>query len=115
MTDDEIRQARREAQEWQNDAQALRRELTNAGMSTRDFDAMMNDLKALDNPQAYVDPANLAALQAQALDKVKNLEFTLRKKIDGADQPLKLSGSDEVPAGFRDSIDAYFKALAKKQ
>ena len=75
-------EARRQAQEWQNDAQALRRELTNAGMSTRDFDAMMNDLKkSLDSPQACaVDAANLAALQAQAL--------TTRSRISGV-QPAE--------------------------
>ena len=51
--------------------------------------------------QAFVDPENLAALQAAALDKMKKFEFDLRKKADGGDQPLSLSGSDEVPAGFR--------------
>ena len=54
------------------------------------------------------------ALQAAALDKLKKFEFNLRKKADGADQPLSLSGSDEVPAGFRTAIEEYYRALAKK-
>jgi hypothetical protein len=39
----------------------------------------------------------------------------LRRKAEGGDQPLSLSGSDEVPAGFRQAIEEYYRALAKKQ
>ena len=42
------------------------------------------------------------------------VEFNLRKKTDGGDQPLSLSGSDEVPAGFRTAIEEYYRALARK-
>jgi hypothetical protein len=114
MTDDERRQAMRQAQEWQADAEALKRELTQAGAVTREFDDMIKDIQGLTKPDAYVDPANLAALQALALEKVKQLEFGLQKKLDGGDQPLSLSSSDEVPAGFRDAIAEYYKSLAKK-
>jgi hypothetical protein len=115
MTEEEIRQARRQAEEWQNDAAALRSDLAQAGVNTRDLDDIMHDLKQLEAPQAYVDPAGLAALQAQALDKLKKFEFDLRKKVDGGDQPLTLSGSDEVPSGFRQAIEEYYRLLAKKQ
>ena len=63
----------------------------------------------------FVDPRNLATLQAAALDKAKKLEVALRKKLDGGDQPLSLSGSDEVPSGFREAIAEYYRSLAKKQ
>jgi len=114
MTDEERRQALRQAQEWRADADALKRELTQAGVNTRDFDDIMRDIQGLTRPDAYVDPANLAALQAQALEKVKQLEFDLQKKLDGGDQPLSLSSSDEVPAGFRQSIEEYYRSLSKK-
>ena len=114
MTDEERRQALRQAQEWKADADALKRELTQAGVPTREFDDILHDILGLEKPEAYVDPANLAALQAQALEKVKQLEFGLQKKLDGGDQPMSLSSSDEVPAGFRPSIEEYYRSLAKK-
>ena len=68
----------------------------------------------LDTDQAFTDPSNLQALQAAALDKLKKFEFSLRKKAEGGDQRLSLSGSDEVPAGFRSQIEEYYRSLAKK-
>ena len=63
----------------------------------------------------YTNPEGLAILQAQALDKLKEFEFGLRKDLgmDGQQQ-LFLAGSDEAPAGFRSAIEEYYKALAKK-
>jgi hypothetical protein len=114
MSDDEIRQARRQAQEWEQDAQALRKALTDAGQPTREFDDIMRAIQNLEAPKAYDDGSNLAALQQAALDKIKKFEFSLRKQVDGGDQPLSLSGSDEVPAAYRDAISEYYKSLAKK-
>jgi hypothetical protein len=111
---DEIRQFRRELREWQGDAQALRQRLTQAGIDPRELDAIMRQLRELDNDQVFADPRNLAALQANALEKLKNFEFNLRKKAQGDDQPLSLSGSEEVPAGFRTQIEEYFRSLARR-
>jgi len=70
----------------------------------------------MDTDQAFMDPQSLAALQANALEKLKNVEFDIRKKADGPENTtLSLSGSDEVPAGFRDQIAEYWRALNKKQ
>ena len=76
--------------------------------------AILRDLRMLDTDQAFTDPSNLQALQAAALDKLKKFEFSLRKKAEGGDQRLSLSGSDEVPAGFRSQIEEYYRSLAKK-
>jgi hypothetical protein len=111
---DDIRQFRRELREWQGDAQALRQRLTQAGIDPRELDAIMRQLRELDNDQVFADPRNLAALQANALEKLKNFEFNLRKKAQGDDQPLSLSGSEEVPAGFRTQIEEYFRSLARR-
>jgi hypothetical protein len=103
------------AQEWRSDAEALRRQLVEAGVPTRDLEAFLRDIQALNYPQTFVDPRNLAALQAAALDKMKKFEFALRKNADGGEQPLTLSGSDQVPAGFRQAIEEYYRSLAKRQ
>ena len=109
-----MRQYRRELREWQADAQALRDQLTRAGVDPRELDQAMRDLRSLENEQMFADPRNLAALQANALEKLKNFEFNLRKKAGGADEPLSLSGADEVPTGFRTQIEEYYRSLARR-
>ena len=37
------------------------------------------------------------------------------KKADGKDLPITLSGSEEVPAGFRDAIEEYYRSVARKR
>ena len=111
----DARQFRNDFREWQNDAQALRRELSQAGVDTKDLDQVLRELRAFDSDAAFTDGNSLALLQQAALDKLKKFEFALRRKAEGGDQPLSLSGSDEVPSGFRQAIEEYYRALAKKQ
>ena len=72
-----MRQFRREFQEWQNEANQLRRQLNEAGVPTGEFDRIMRDLRGLDTDQAFTDPRNLAALQQAMLDRQKQFEFNL--------------------------------------
>ena len=61
--------------------------------------------------------ADMADKQEQlqaAVDHLKRFEFELRKKIGTDSQQLFLSGSDEVPVGFRQAIEEYYRSLAKK-
>ncbi len=111
---DDVRQFRREFREWAGDAQALRQQLANSGVDVRELDQALRDIRNMDAEGPFTDPSQLASLQAAALDKLKKFEFNLRKKTDGADQPLSLSGSDEVPSGFRSAIEEYYRALARK-
>ena len=112
---DDVRRFRRDFREWRGDVQALRRDLLDAGIDPRELDAILRDLRQFDTDQAFVDPRSLAALQASALERMKAFEFGLRKNVKGGDQPPTLSGSDEVPASFRQAIEEYYRSLAKKQ
>ena len=113
---DDARQFRNELRQWQNDAQDLRNRLGQAGVDPKELDQIIRDLRALDSEQNFVDGANLLALQAAALDKLKRFEFGLRKKADDQNAgELSLSGSDEVPVGFRTSIEEYYRQLARKK
>src|SRR4029079_16409829 len=111
---DDIRQFRREFREWANDADALRRKLQAAGVHTRDFDEVNKDLRMFDNDRLYADPQGLEKLQAAAIDRLKKFEFTLRRKADAGNDSLSLSGSDQVPDGFRQAIEEYYRSLSKK-
>lgn len=112
---DDVRQFRRDYREWANDAEALRRQLQASGVSNKDLDDIIRDLYRFDNDRLYADPNGLAMLQAQVTDKLKKFEFNLRRKADSAGpDSLSLSGSDQVPEGFRQAIEEYYRSLAKK-
>ena len=114
-TADDIRQFRREFREWANDAEALRRQLQTAGVNPRDLDEVLRQLRGMDNDQVYTDPRGLEQLQAAAIDKLKKFEFMLRRNTEAGNESLSLSGSDQVPEGFRQAIEEYYRSLAKKQ
>src|SRR5438067_5517497 len=84
-------------------------------VNPRDLDDIIRDLYRFDNDRLYADPNGLAQLQAQVTDKMKKFEFSLRRKTDAANESLSLSGSDQVPEGFRTAIEEYYRSLAKKQ
>jgi hypothetical protein len=54
------------------------------------------------------------ALNATALDKMKLLEYDLRKRTDMTSDQLLLSGSDDAPAKYRPLVDEYFRSLSKQ-
>jgi hypothetical protein len=111
---DDVRQFRRDFRERLNDAQALRRELQQAGVPTRELDDIIRDLERFDNDRLYADPKGLEQLQASATEKMKKFEFSLRRKTEAGNDSLSLSGSDQVPEGFRQAIEEYYRSLAKK-
>jgi hypothetical protein len=112
---EDIRQFRRDYRERLNDAEALRRQLQAQGLNTRDLDDIIRDLQRFDTEHVYADPKGLEQLQASAIDKMKKFEFSLRRKAEAANDSLSLSGSDQVPEGFRQAIEEYYRALARKQ
>ena len=83
-------------------------------MNPRDLDTVVRDLRGLDSDQVYADPAGLEHLRLEALEQLKKFEFNLRKRVDTDHEALSLSGSEEVPAGFRQAIEEYYRSLAKK-
>jgi len=68
-----------------------------------------------DNDRLFTDPQGLEKLQAAAIDRLKKFEFALRRKTENGNDSLSLSGSDQVPDGFRQAIEEYYRSLAKKQ
>ncbi len=73
----------------------------------------MRDLQGLSGAP-YDDPKALEQLRIAALERMKKAEFNLRRKLDAGNESLALSGSDEVPPGFRQAIEEYYRQLAKR-
>jgi hypothetical protein len=115
FSNDDLRQFSREYQELTRSAQELRQRLQAAGVNPTEFDPILRDLQGINANGAFNDPKALQLLQADALDRLKKLEFNLRRQMGDANNSLGLSGSDEVPSSFRQAIEEYYRLLAKKQ
>lgn len=98
-----------------NDAQALRRQLQQSGASAEDLRAVDEVLRALRGMSDGMtgNPTGLQQLSAAALDRMKKLEFDLRKRTDTTSDQLFLSGADEAPARYREQVDQYFRELSR--
>ena len=110
------RQFQREARERRTEAEALRRELQALGVDAGELDALINNMRALDNARVYTDVDEAARLQTQVAEGFRRFEFDLRRKLGaaGADQML-LGGSDDTPAAYKKLVEDYYRALAKER
>ena len=60
------------------------------------------------------DPLGLAELTGQVADDIKMLEYVLRREADGQRPELQLTGSEELPPGYRAMVEEYYRTLARK-
>ncbi len=112
----DVRQFRREFGERRRETERLQRALEAEGIDASELDPIIDELRRLENGDAYGDPRGLADLQAQLLRDLKEFEYVLRRElIGGEERELLLSGSDEVPPGYRELVDAYYRALAEER
>lgn len=112
---DDVRQFRRELRERLGEAEDLRRDLRaeNYG-EVGDLDEVMRAMRRLDDPGVFDDPDEVARLQSQVVEGLKRFEFSLRRALEAAGgDRLFLSGSDEVPEGFRELVEEYYRSLSR--
>jgi len=76
---------------------------------------LISRLRALESEKAFQNPGDLAKLRSSVIDGFKEFEFSLRREFGDADgdRPT-LGGSDEVPAGYRELVNEYFRSLARR-
>lgn len=112
----EVRQFRREFRERRAEAERLRDQLAQEGMETDQLNAIVAQLRDLERERHYGDPRGLTELQAQVIQDLKEFEFVLRRKLGGGDsRQLMLTGSDEVPPGYRILVEEYYRTLAEQE
>jgi len=114
LTDEEIRQYQREFSERFDEARELQRQLSEDGRDVQDLDDAMDIMDRLRDAETYRDLPAIASLQETLRQSLRRLEFTLRREVegDGAGR-ASLSGSDEVPTGFRQLVEEYYRSLAR--
>ena len=111
----DVRQWQREFRERGMETQELQRMLRAENLGeVGDLSEIIQAMRALDDPRVYQDVEEIARLQTFVLEGLKRFEYRLRREIDSDSEELFLAGSDEVPSGFRDLIEEYFKSLAEQ-
>jgi len=112
---EDVRQFAREFREQRQSAEALRRDLKQMGVDPADLDRMIEQMRQLESGRNYDDPVSLERLQQQLIEGLKAFEFALRRQVEGDDRGRPVLGaSGDVPAGFRQMVDEYYRSLSKK-
>lgn len=114
-TGEDVRQYGRELRSQREAAEALRRELQGQGRNVENLTDLIEQLRNLEGARAFNDPDELARLRSAVVQGFKEFEFTLRRQLVGveADRPA-LGGNENVPPGYRDMVNEYFKSLSRK-
>ncbi len=111
----DVRQFRREFRERRAEAEGLRRQLEREGIEADELGSIIDKIRRLERDRLYGDPRGLAELQAEIIQGLKEFEYLLRRELGGAEaRELMLTGSDEVPQGYRELVEEYYKALAEQ-
>lgn len=109
----DIRQWQREFQERMSEAQDIRRLLDQEGFSAGDLDEVIQSMREFDDPRVYQNAEVIAQLQTLILEELKRFEYRLRREVDSESEELFLALSDDVPPGFRDLIEEYYRVLSR--
>jgi predicted RNase H-like nuclease (RuvC/YqgF family) len=116
MTAEEIRQYQREMQQRAEQVQNLREQFRDLGRPVEDLEAVMQNLDRLQDGDIFTDPRELALIHEDMLDRLKRIEFGLRREVEGeTDRRATLTGSDDVPDGYRSLVEEYYRSLARTQ
>ncbi len=115
LSADDIRQFSREFRDQRQSAEQLKRDLQQAGVDPSDLNRMIEQMRQLENGKNYDDPASVEKLQQSLIEGLKAFEFALRRQVEGNDRGRPVLGaSGDVPAGFRQMVDEYYRSLSKK-
>ena len=114
LSQGDIRQFRSEARQRIQEAIELQRILEEEDLNQQQLGEVIAALRQLDREDVYLDLAELNRLQSQIVEGLKQLEFGLRRELEGEGQDrVFVSGSDEVPTGFRRLVEEYYRALSR--
>jgi hypothetical protein len=114
LSPEEIRQLQREFGQRGNQVRALREQLREVGRPAQELRAVLDAMERFQREGIYADPSQVAELHQEIMNQLKRLEFGLRRDVEGVtERTTTLSGSDEVPDGYRELVEEYYRALAR--
>ena len=116
--DDRVaRQLRREAGERRFQAEELRDRLAEAGVPAESLEGLINVVDRFRDLEArgiYGDPRALSELQRELIESLRELDFDVRRHFaaENREGPI-VAGSGDVPEGYQDLVEEYFRSLAR--
>jgi hypothetical protein len=114
FTAEEIRQFSREFGQRLRDARELQERLRETGRELPELEEAIEAFQVLEDPDSYGDLPQIERLQAEVRENLKRLEFILRREVEEEDTArAALTGTEDVPSGFREMVDEYFRNLAR--
>ena len=109
----DIQQFTREFRLRRENAEALRNQVAQQGLNTRELDRAIDNLRQLENSKVFNDPKALSALQSAMIEGLKTFEFGLYRSLGlGSDGRPALGANAPVPAEYRALIEEYYRSLA---
>ena len=116
FTPEDLRQMSSEFEQRLREGQELRDSLRQMGISSEDLDAVLRQMKDWKVRGINNDPLALDELRAKVIEGLRQFEYRLWRDIEGeGGERLYLAGSDEVPPGYRELVEEYYKNLASKK
>ncbi len=109
----DVRQLQGNAQQYAREMQDLRRNLQQSGGTATDLREVDEAIRRLQELSKAGDPLGRQELMQQALEKIRGVEFSLRKRLDTTSDALYLAGADEAPAEFRPMVEEYTRRLSR--
>jgi hypothetical protein len=113
---DRSRQLRREFRQRAEDARGIGTQLAEGGGTPGDLRDIERKLRRLERSETWGSLHGVETLVAQTLEDLKMFEYSLRRELQGTDpEKLRLSGSDDVPDGWRSLVEEYYRSLARSE
>ena len=82
-------------------------------INPREVEEIIRNLQRLQDERVYQDVAELARLQSAVAEGMKRFEFGLRRKVEGDQNAIALTGADESPEAYKKANEEYFRSLSK--
>ena len=109
----ELRQFNRELNQRRAQLEDLRNQLQQEGVDPQDLDRIIDRLRGLGSGSGLAGPESIAVLERDIVQGLKEFEYTLRRSLNPSeDERLLQVGDDEVPDGYEEMVERYYKALA---
>lgn len=107
------RQLQNNAQQFAAQLEAARRALQQNGGTAADLRDLDEAIRSLRELSKAGDPIGRQELLQQSLERIRGVEFNVRRRLDTSSDALYLSGADEAPAEFRSMVEEYTRRLSR--
>jgi len=111
----DIEEFRREFAERRGLLERIAGVMTADEHGAEDITSLLAEMHAIEGSDDFSDPQRSVQRQRELIAELKELELALRRQAEGAPaaRALPLAGNDAVPERYQDSVEEYFRELAR--